>query len=165
MLLINKLIALIAVNIVYFNKKRKRKNVVILNNFFNTLFREFYLTLPSNSNSENEMMSSMAMLHEFLHQWFGNMVTTPWWDHAWLNEGICNYLNYYIMDTVRLKLRVSRSIKNASTMNFSLLIYLFISFYFIPCYRSNPIGICTKSSWKTFSSTRYLGTSLTTRNR
>lgn len=42
----------------------------------------------------------MTVLHEILHQWFGSMVTTPWWDYAWLNEGICKYLNFYITDTV-----------------------------------------------------------------
>lgn len=52
---------------------------------------------------EDEVLGSMTVLHEFIHQWFGNMVTTPRWDYAWLNEGICNYLKYFIMDTVRPK--------------------------------------------------------------
>lgn len=64
--------------------------------------REFYLTLSSNSDPEDEMSGTMTVLHKFLHQWFGNMVTTPWWDYVWLNEGMCNYLNYYIMNTVSL---------------------------------------------------------------
>lgn len=60
------------------------------------------MTLPSNSDPEDEMSATMTVLQKFLHQWFGNMVTTPWWNCVWLNEGMCNYLNYYIMNTVSL---------------------------------------------------------------
>lgn len=70
------------------------------------LFREFYVTLSKDSQTEDKIQGSMTVLHEILHQWFGNMVTTPWWDHAWFNEGMCNYLNYYITSIVSMRLGI-----------------------------------------------------------
>ncbi|XP_077977919.1 aminopeptidase N-like [Glandiceps talaboti] len=32
--------------------------------------------------------------HELAHMWFGNMVTTAWWDHIWLNEGLTSYYEH-----------------------------------------------------------------------
>lgn len=71
--------------------------------YFFFCFREYYLTLSNSSVMEDEMVGTITVLREILHQWFGNMVTAPRWDYAWLNEGICNYLNYYIMDPVSIR--------------------------------------------------------------
>lgn len=73
----------------------------------NFLCREFYLTLSNNSPTKDKLLGTMTVLHEILHQWFGNMVTTPRWDYIWLNEGICNYLKYLIMDEVSKKKKKS----------------------------------------------------------
>jgi puromycin-sensitive aminopeptidase len=42
-----------------------------------------------------------VIVHEIVHQWFGNLVTMVWWDDLWLNEAFATWLAVKIVDQWR----------------------------------------------------------------
>ncbi|MBI4703032.1 MAG: ERAP1-like C-terminal domain-containing protein [Deltaproteobacteria bacterium] len=42
-----------------------------------------------------------VLAHELAHQWFGDVVTVPWWDEQWLNEGMATLLEGLLVDSWR----------------------------------------------------------------
>ena len=45
---------------------------------------------------------AVVIAHELAHMWFGNLVTTRWWDDLWLNESFAEYMGYQVIgDTTR----------------------------------------------------------------
>jgi aminopeptidase N len=38
--------------------------------------------------------ATMIARHEVLHQWFGGLVGTRWWDDLWLDEALATYVSY-----------------------------------------------------------------------
>ena len=56
---------------------------------------------PEHPDEESRHSAAMVMAHEMAHQWFGALVTAPWFTDAWLNESFAQFLGYRIADEYR----------------------------------------------------------------
>jgi alanyl aminopeptidase len=52
--------------------------------------------------------------HELAHQWFGDLVTTAWWDDIWLNEGFASWTSNKIVNEYHPEWHADVSALNSS---------------------------------------------------
>lgn len=73
-------------------------------------FRE-PLLLIDEDNAPTWQFQSFAyvMAHELAHQWFGNLVTMPWWDDLWLNEAFATWMGNKVVRKVNPEYRADLS--------------------------------------------------------
>ena len=64
-------------------------------------FREWLLLVDERNTTESQRrMFAYVMAHELAHQWFGNLVTMPWWDDIWLNESFATWMGNKVVHTL-----------------------------------------------------------------
>lgn len=63
-------------------------------------FRDSILLVNEDATEHQRRTLAYVNAHELAHQWFGNLVTMPWWDDIWLNEAFATWMGTRVVSEV-----------------------------------------------------------------
>src|SRR5581483_2311867 len=72
-----------------------------------TYSEQLLLADPSDDTLTRQREMAIVAAHEMAHQWFGDLVTTAWWNDIWLNEGFATWMETKIVDEWKPEWRVN----------------------------------------------------------
>jgi cytosol alanyl aminopeptidase len=64
-----------------------------------TYAQDIILADPATDSIDRQREYAGVAAHELAHQWFGDLVTTAWWDDTWLNEAFATWTSSRILAT------------------------------------------------------------------
>ena len=64
-----------------------------------TYAQDIILNDPATDTISRQRSYASVAAHELAHQWFGDLVTTAWWDDIWLNEAFATWTSSKILAT------------------------------------------------------------------
>lgn len=80
-----------------------------------TYRQSLILARPGTESTGFRRAFASVNAHELAHQWFGDLVTTAWWDDLWLNEAFATWMTPKIIDAFRPEW--GASVRRASSAN------------------------------------------------
>lgn len=66
-----------------------------------TFLREESVLFPLPPDKDQLLTRTALILHELVHQWFGDLVTMRWFDDLWIKEGFANLFAYNTMAAIQ----------------------------------------------------------------